>query len=307
MEVYVARTSGPCRGVRRAVRMVEQYVASHGPGSVAVLGNLVEWPSVWPVLQKYGVRRVEHLDEVAEGQALALPVGGVSARVQEQLDAWGGTVLPTVCDYRARAQNLAYRMARDGYPVLVLGPAEDPEVTNLLDWVEKGWREALARLAARADRVFAGCAISAEKESLEVVSEDVRHVAFISRCLERESVLSAAASLVVGRFAEVRFFNTICPSVLARSREARRLGERCDLVLVVGRQGDPLARLLVEEAQEAGARAMVLSGPGMEERPWQEETRVGLVSTCEVPQELFVAVGEGLRRQSASGEVRAVF
>ena len=66
MEIIIARYSGFCYGVDRAVNMVRKLVRE-GQGPIHILGNLIHNPTVVQELALAGVREVNRVDEADEG------------------------------------------------------------------------------------------------------------------------------------------------------------------------------------------------------------------------------------------------
>ncbi len=297
MELYLARQAGLCYGLRRALRLLENHVRRQGSKSLAVLQPFSDSPTAQESVRKLGIQEVDTLDEVPAGVSLALPLDGLDPHSEGRIRTQGISTLSTTCPRQARVRELAYKLAKEGYPVLVMGQVQEAEAAGILDWAEHGWTEQLGHLGADRSRVFAGCVTQPGDDAFVQVDDDVAHVALLSSPRAELDDLGALTSQGIRRFSQVRAYNTICHSVTSRSLDAAKLAKTCDLVLVMGRPDDSVCKILLASAESDRAKALLVSGPeDLPDLAKEDITKVGLVSSWDVAQNRFVAMVEHLRR-----------
>ena len=256
-------------------------------------------------MRELGIRGIATLEETPEDVTLALPLEGLDPNSEVRIRDLGIATLTTTCPRQARVRELAYKLAKEGYPVLVLGGSDSAEAAGILDWAEFGWTEQLGRLGADRGRVFAGCVTEPGEDAFLQVDDDVAHVGLLSSPRARVEDLGALADQGVRRFSQVRAYNTTCHSVTSRRVDAARLGETCELVVIMGRREDPVLQLLAESAQAQGARTLVAgSPPDLPDLAKDSISRLGLISSWDVAQDRFVAMVEHLRT-AYSAQVRS--
>ena len=297
MELVFSRTAGPCYGVRRAVRMIRQHLARHGAGSVVSVGPVVDEPAVMRELAVHGLMIVDEVGDIKTGQVVALPVCGGNRDLERRVKDREGVPLVTVCPRLVRTRDLAYRLALDGYPVLVVGNSDTTESAAILDRAEAGWKEQFASLATHHGRVFAGALVDHGDRLDEQVPEDVSHVAVLARPTGTFEEYGHVVLAALERFEEVRAYPTLCRSLRNRYLEARRLAERCDTILVVGRTVMDMDGF-VRDMGEAGVRVVQIDG--LEDVGTLDLTDVrslGVVSSCLTLQSTLVTTVERLRKR----------
>ncbi len=296
MELYLARQAGLCYGLRRALRMLENHARRQGTSSLAILEPFSDSPTANELVRSLGIRGITTLEETPDGMTLALPLDGMDPRSEATLKDQGIPILSTSCPRQTRAKELAYKLAKEGYPILVLGDIDDQDAAGILDWAEYGWAEQLDGLGADRGRVFAGCVTQPGKDAFVQVDDDVAHVSLLSSPRTNLDELGSLAAQGVRRFSQVRTYNTTCHSVTSRRIDAERLGEICEVVIVMGRTDDRVARLLAESAEGRGAQTILV--PSIEDLADLSEQSIatlGLIASWDVDQGRFLAMVEHLR------------
>jgi len=297
VELVLSRVAGPCYGVRRAVRMIEQHLARHGAGSVVSVGSVVDDPAVMQELTGHGLVMVEGVEQIDSGQVVALPICGGTPDLERLVEERGGVPLATVCPRLVRTKDLAYRLAIDGYPVLVVGGADAPDAMAILDRAEAGWREQIASLSQPYGRVFAGLLVEDGSVVKAEVPEDVAHVAVLLRPTGDFETYGGVVLAALDRFEEVRAYPSICQSVRNRQTEALRVADRCDTVLVVGKTAMNLDGFL-HRMKEAGVRVVQLGSlDDVDDLDLSDVRALGVVSGCSTLQSTLVVTVERLRKR----------
>src|SRR3989304_2213869 len=129
MEIIVAKHMGFCGGVKRAVEMA-QGAAQQADGPVFTWGPLIHNPQVVQRLQAEGVQLTEQLNGL-EGEAFVVSAYGVEHAVLEHARAKGMRVVDATCPVVIRAHQLAYKLADEGYQLIVVGDPGHPEKVTL--------------------------------------------------------------------------------------------------------------------------------------------------------------------------------
>jgi 4-hydroxy-3-methylbut-2-enyl diphosphate reductase len=236
-EILVATTAGFCFGVRRAVAQVERLAAERRQGRVVTLGPLIHNPQEVDRLRILGVVSVAE-SQILDGDRVVVRTHGLPLEQRRRIEAREVEIHDATCPYVRSAQTIAGRMAAAGYAVLLVGDAGHPET----DSVVSAARDA----ATRASRPAPARVISSVVALGDPALGDTGRVAVLAQTTLEEERLRTLVSACVGRFVEVRAFNTICAATSARQSEARALAAQADLVLVVGGRDSANTRRLAE-------------------------------------------------------------
>ncbi len=232
VKVEVAGECGFCFGVKRAVRLARK--AAKGEGfPVYSLGPLMHNPQEVRRLEAEGIKVVKTPSRVRRG-AVIVRSHGVEPAVVCRLKARGIKVVDATCPFVKRAQQLARKLASNGYSVVIVGDRQHPEVKAIV--ASAGRKASVVEHVGDLRKLKLG-----------------RKVGVLSQTTQAVECFAGIISLLVVKAEELRVYNTICLATARRQDEARRLAGRADLALVVGGRVSANTRRLAEICREAGA------------------------------------------------------
>jgi (E)-4-hydroxy-3-methyl-but-2-enyl pyrophosphate reductase len=279
--IEVAAGSGVCFGVRRAVELAEQALASSE--AVYCLGPLIHNPQEMARLAGRGFRVVDSLDDVKSPGVLLIRSHGLQPSVVEEARGRGLKIVDATCPLVQRVQTMAVELAQVGYQVILAGDEAHPEV-----------------------RAIQGHAPSARVVSdVEAVRRlDLKgRVALLAQTtFSPERLRQMAAALVVRELLEVRVVNTICTATVERQKAAAELAERVDVMFVIGGRNSANTNRLVELCAARGVATYHLEHAG-EVVPEQlrGHRRVGIAAGASTPQWIIESVCERIKALQAAG------
>jgi 4-hydroxy-3-methylbut-2-enyl diphosphate reductase len=255
----VARPTGFCFGVQRAIDLARAGKAKHG--RVSTLGELVHNPLVLEELEGQGIRAVSRVSQ-ARGGALVIRAHGCPPATVEECRKRGIRTIDATCPYVQKVQSVAARLRDDGYSVVVVGERNHPEVRSILGH------------CAPAGRVFTpGMRLKPGK--IGVVAQTT---------MSRDGLRAAIASLSRLRYTELRVFDTICREVTARQQAAARIAAQSDIVIVAGGRNSANTSRLAEIVRDAGVQVVFVER-AEELRPalLRRHRRVGVIAGSSTP------------------------
>jgi 4-hydroxy-3-methylbut-2-enyl diphosphate reductase len=278
-EIRLPEVFGLCRGVKRALAMLQEAVrrhAAHG-GRLLLLGQIIHNPWVNRYFEKMGVRVLsreqvgEPAGHIRPGDCAVIPAFGVPLPVERRLAAIGCHVVDTSCGDVRRLWAWAGRAAEGGYGLLIFGRADhDETVVTKSRLATVGGRYVVvgsldeARLfcdlvtgrteAAAFGRHFGGETTNAEGlEPFERLAQVSQTTMLYEQTLSVRDLLRRAYAERFGTdgLAErLAFQPTVCRATQARQSAAVELCRQgCDLVIVVGGFGSSNTRHLYELAR----------------------------------------------------------
>ena len=259
MKATIARPTGFCSGVERAIRQARAGQRRHG--RIHTLGELVHNPLVLEELESDGIRAVR-TPRQARGGALVIRAHGCPPKVFEECRRLGITVIDATCPYVRKVQNVASRLLKQGYRIIVVGERNHPEVRSILGHSGSAGRVYVPDMRIRARKVGVVAQTTTSSERLRL----------------------AVAKLSSLRYTELRIFDTICKEVAARQTATARLAASSDLVIVVGGRNSANTSRLAEIAEGAGAEMLhVERASELSVGQLQGRRRIGIVSGSSTP------------------------
>jgi 4-hydroxy-3-methylbut-2-enyl diphosphate reductase len=277
-ELVLPEVFGFCRGVKRALIMLDRAVAAHGSAKrLFLLGQIIHNPWVNDHFSRLGVRILsgEKLDDlesiVSRDDCAIIPAFGVPLPIEDRLRAIGCQIVDTTCTDVRRLWSWAGQAAERGYGVLVFGRAMHDETVVIKSRLQAaGGRYLVVGTLAEAARfcdMISGAAAGEDfarafgpgttnASSLEPflrLAQVSQTTMLYDQTMEvRELVRrSFAARFGKGNLTgRLLFQPTVCRATQARQAAAVELCRGgCGLVIVVGGFGSSNTRHLFELAR----------------------------------------------------------
>lgn len=228
MKILLAKNSGFCFGVRRAVEMAEQCAQERG--TVYTYGNIIHNDGVVRELAEKGVHSVENLTSLQAGDTLIIRAHGAPPAVYEECEARGIRLIDATCPYVKRIHKIAQKAVAEGRVVLIAGKANHPEVVGI-----RGW-------AGENAYVLEG---EADVEGLPEIDK----AALVAQTTLPEETFDAIRHALEKRLKEpaaLQIRNTICDTTRDRQSEAEAISRRSTRMLVLGSKSSANTQKLVE-------------------------------------------------------------
>ncbi len=265
MKIEIAKNIGFCFGVKKAVQIVEDNLAQMTE-PIQMYGNLVHNEEVTEKLTQKGIEVVNNLDEVKKG-TLIITAHGVSSGTKNELQRRKDLeVLDTTCPIVKQVQNLAKKLFHQGKQVLILGDKDHSEVKGINGYTNK------TAIVFYSEQEFDSIKIEKKKYALIVqTTQDSEKFAKIAK-KARQKIES------------IEIFNTICQVVNQRQKEARKIAERNDIVLVVGSQTSANTTRLFKISSASCKNTYFVATKNELKKEWfDSKDKIGLISGTSTP------------------------
>ncbi|MBZ0223803.1 MAG: 4-hydroxy-3-methylbut-2-enyl diphosphate reductase [Dokdonella sp.] len=292
MEVILANPRGFCAGVDRAIEIVERALEAFG-APIYVRHEVVHNRFVVQNLRDKGAVFVDELHEVPDGATVIFSAHGVSKAVRTEAAERNLRVFDATCPLVTKVHLEVARHGKAGRDVVLVGHAGHPEVQGTMGQ----WN------AANVGTIHL-------VENLEGVARltprDPAQLAYVT-----QTTLSVDDTIAIVRALRERFpqvegprHDDICYATQNRQDAVRRLGQQCDLVLVVGSPNSSNSNRLRELAEKQGVPAHLIDGGADIDPAWLAGCqRIGVTAGASAPERLVREVVEALRAGGA-GSVR---
>ncbi len=232
MRVLLAKNSGFCFGVRRAVEMAQQCAGERG--KVYTYGNIIHNEQVVAELETQGVYSVNDLSSLTAGDTLIIRAHGAPPSVYRECEERGIQLIDATCPYVKRIHQIAQQAVREGRTVLIAGKANHPEVVGIVGWA--GEDAFVLESPADAARL-------PKREKATLVAQTTLPEAAFSEIL---SALQTGENAV----GDLEVKNTICDTTRARQSEAEQIARVSTRMVVLGSKSSANTQKLVEICQK---------------------------------------------------------
>jgi 4-hydroxy-3-methylbut-2-enyl diphosphate reductase len=290
MEVLLANPRGFCAGVDRAIEIVERALETFG-APIYVRHEVVHNRYVVDKLRAQGAVFVDELEEVPDSATVIFSAHGVSQAVRGEAGNRGLRVFDATCPLVTKVHMEVARHGKAGRDVVLIGHAGHPEVEGTMGQWDAS-NTGTIHLVETPECV----------ESL--TPRDPQQLAYVTQTTLSVDDTKAVIEALRKRFPAVLGprHDDICYATQNRQDAVRRLGQQCDLVLVVGSPNSSNSNRLRELAEKQGVPAYLIDGAADIRPEWVEgRSRIGVTAGASAPESLVREVLARLREWGASG------
>jgi len=302
MQILLANPRGFCAGVDRAIEIVERALESFG-APIYVRHEVVHNRFVVDGLRARGAIFVDELDEVPDGATVIFSAHGVSQAVRAQARGRHLRVFDATCPLVTKVHIEVARHAKAGRDVVLIGHAGHPEVEGTLgQWDREG----------ATGEIYL---VETPEDVANLKPKHPHNIAYSTQTTLSIDDTKAVIEALRAKFPAILGprHDDICYATQNRQDAVRRLGQQCDLVLVVGSPNSSNSNRLRELAEKQGVPAHLIDGADDIDPSWLDgKTRIGVTAGASAPESLVQGVVSRLRESGAldvtelSGDVENV-
>jgi 4-hydroxy-3-methylbut-2-enyl diphosphate reductase len=282
LTVRLATPRGFCAGVDRAIQIVERAIEKYG-APVYVRHEIVHNRHVVERLKSMGAVFVKELDDCPDDRPVVFSAHGVPKSVPATARARDMLYLDATCPLVSKVHVEAERHHAAGRHIILIGHAGHPEVVGTMGQLPAGAISLIETVAdAEAFQRPGDTPLAYATQTTLSVDDTAEVLATLKR-----------------RFPELPdpHKEDICYATTNRQEAVKRLGEGCDLVLVVGSKNSSNSVRLVEVALRAGAKdARLVDDAGQVDWSWLDGvSTLGITAGASAPERLIEELVDAVR------------
>jgi len=275
LQIRLAKYSGYCFGVRRAIQMALN--AKHSPKEVFTLGELIHNPQIVKQLESQGIKVAKQAGEL-HNSVVIIRSHGITREEMELLKANGNELIDATCPYVHRTHELMQQLVAEGYPIVILGDATHPEVIGMLSYGD--------------GRTY----VTGAGEKPPAV--EGKRLAVISQTTQKLNNLQDLVCKLLPSCTELRVFNTICLATTQRQDATVELAKASDLMLVIGGSHSANTRALAALSSEICTTYHIEEAEQIEPLELGGSQRIGLAAGASTPEEVIISVYNRVLKKS---------
>ncbi|MGA1841365.1 MAG: 4-hydroxy-3-methylbut-2-enyl diphosphate reductase [bacterium] len=240
IEITIARNAGFCFGVQRAVDIAFRLGDQH-PGEVFTLGPIIHNSNVVEQLEKRSVHVVDSLDNVKSG-IFIVRSHGLPPDIINIVKNKGLQIIDATCPFVKKVQTYALSLKKEGYPVLLIGDREHPEVLAIRGYVEN-------------DIMICQ------------TPEDLKHLSFpqklgiVAQTTQDYENFKKIILYLLDIIKDLKIYNTICDSTIIRQKSTLKLAKDVDLMIVIGGKNSANTNRLANLSLSVNQRTYFIEKP----------------------------------------------
>ena len=213
MKVKLASNYGFCFGVKRAIKIAEDYENS------ATMGPLIHnQDEINRLKNDFNVGLYNNLSDVKDHDTVIIRTHGIPKNDLKHLRTLNAKIINATCPFVTTPQQIVKKMSSEGYSILIFGDSDHPEVKGVQSYAENQ------------DDVH----IVLEPSDLQNIVFKNNKIATVAQTTKKKEKYLEIVNYLILKNKEVRVFNTICDATFENQDAARELSKEVDIMIVIG-------------------------------------------------------------------------
>lgn len=280
MKIILAKSSGFCMGVRRAMEMALDAVHNRA-GPIYSYGPLIHNPQALDLLKTKGLNPIESEDrswnQINSGTVI-IRAHGVPPAVHQDLAGKNLEIIDATCPRVLRVQAIIKKHTGQGAAAIIWGNADHPEVIGLL--------------GCAGDR---GHVIRHPKDVADL--PDLAEVILVAQTTQNQGKFPEMIQAVLDRWPQAHIFDTICGATQRRQDEVRHLARQVQAMVIVGGHASGNTERLAAVAREQGVKTIQVETEAEVDADWLRDVEtVGVSAGASTPNWMIKRVLRHLER-----------
>lgn len=236
MKVEIAKYSGYCFGVKRAMDMAWEELMKNSENTqkqIYSIGPLIHNNQAMQKYKDKGLLIEEKVENLEKNSIAIVRSHGLSKYFYDKMEEKSIKVVDATCPFVKKIQDIVYKSHISGSKIILIGDRNHPEIIGI-----NGWAEDSSIIINSLDD-----ALSFE------VNEHSDYIVVVQTTYKLEKY-QQIEKILKNRLKKVEFFNTICYATRERQDAAGKLSKIVDAMIVVGGKNSSNTKKLAEICAE---------------------------------------------------------
>ena len=233
MRVKLAKSTGFCIGVKRAVELVLRIADEHRGKKIFTLGPLIHNPQTIAMLEEKGIGVLRSPDDAEPNSIVVIRSHGARPQDIEKLISRGAEIFDATCPKVALVHKIVKKFSSQGYATIVIGDPDHAEVIGIMG-------EAVGDVVA----------VNSPDEIDKLPNWN--KVLVVAQTTMDYRTFDRIVAKIKEKYKNVIVRNTLCSETSFRQDEVEKLSEDCDAFVVVGGRNSANTKRLYKLASETG-------------------------------------------------------
>ncbi len=280
MKINIAKSSGFCFGVRRAINMCLDLAGSGKPAYV--LGDIVHNSFVVRSLAEKGIRKIGGIAPAKKGAILIIRAHGAPEKIFQRAKKCGYRIVDATCPKVKDIYRIARRLEKKN-TIIIIGDKGHDEVKGIAGQLAK----APITIESAAD-------ISPRKLAR------VKKAAVITQSTQNLENIKAVMDRLKKIIPRVRLYNTTCKTTVIKQQEIKSLPRLNDVVLIVGSETSANTKRLYQISHKINKRTHWIESAKDLDAAWFKHARsVGIMAGASTPDNITEGIVKKLNELSS--------
>lgn len=269
MEVKIAKYSGYCFGVKRAMDMAweeltTKNIAPQNP--IYSIGPLIHNNQAMRKYKDEGLSIEEKVDNIEKNSTAIVRSHGLPKHFYDKMEEKSIRIVDATCPFVKKIQDIVYDSHINGNKIILIGDGSHPEIIGI-----NGWAGNSSIIINSLDDA-SEFEVDKEKDYIVVVQTTYK----LEKYQQIEKILK-------NRLKKVEFFNTICYATRERQDAARELSKEVDAMIVVGGKSSSNTKKLAEICAEHCITFLIETAEELDLKKIENFEKIGISAGASTP------------------------
>jgi 4-hydroxy-3-methylbut-2-enyl diphosphate reductase len=266
MKIVVAKNSGFCYGVKRALRLAQETAKRNEP-EIYTWGELIHNPEVIADLERRGIKVASSFSQLKAGDTVIIRSHGISPSVYRNLKRKKVKLVDATCPIVKKIQQTVEKLSREPGEIVIVGNSKHPEIQGLLGYSRKK-------------------AVVVENEDQAKALPFRKKRMVLAQSTQDGQLFSRVAAALVEKTSELRVYNTICESTRIRQEATTELARQVEALIIIGGRNSSNTNKLYQISKRLLPRTYFIESPEeITPEMLQNVTTLGLSGGASTPPE----------------------
>ncbi|MGC8816042.1 MAG: 4-hydroxy-3-methylbut-2-enyl diphosphate reductase [bacterium] len=275
MEIILAEKMGFCFGVKRTVNETQKLVDQNLTNTVT-FGPIIHNNDVISYFNEKGITYVDNLEELKKKikdrkiDTVVIRTHGIRKDILEEIKKLNLKVINGTCPYVTKVHKIVEKMSREGYPILIIGKADHPEIIGVTGYIENNVPYFI---------------VKDEEDLNQIDFSKIKKIVVVSQTTEKIEKVQKIVSKLISFIPEVRYFKTICYATDENQDAVHKLAPNVDIMIVIGGKNSSNTKKLFEIAKKYCNRSYHIENEKELDINWfNYEDKVGITAGASTPE-----------------------
>jgi len=276
MNVEIAKYSGYCFGVKRALKITEKTLKKYKNNNVKIysLGQIIHNTGVVDKLLKKGLIIADNESDITPGSIFIVRSHGMGPEILKRLKTKNIKIINATCPFVKKAQSKAKMLSSKGYYLVIIGSKKHPEVIGIREHVKS-------------------------KNSVVVIEDEKdinslrknNRIGIVVQTTSTIEKFKLIVSKIIEKGNEILIENTICDTTKKRQNSTKELAKKVDVMIIVGGKNSANTAHLVEISKKYNHRTYYIENYKDLNLDWVKDMeKVGICGGASTPLEDIFSV-----------------
>jgi len=269
MQIIISKYIGFCSGVKRCVKLTEEYI--NKGYKVLAYGELLHNEKEIERLKKLGLKIIEdihQLKKINNNVVLIIRTHGIEKNLFQEISNFKNiNVIDGTCPIVKRNQNIIHQWTNEGYDAVIYGNIQHPEIEALISYISPKVKYYIINSSDEVENLK----LSFEQNMI-LIAQTTKETQEYNKIIEK-----------LKKFKNIKIFYSICKETILREKEAEDLSKQADCVIVVGGENSANTKKLVTIAKKYNENVIILNSEEDIKKEIRKYHRIGIISGASTP------------------------